>query len=183
MDRIERMETIELLARSGSRELFSTLQKFPKRDFSISELARTAGVPFASAWRIIRLWERAGVIETGKLGRSVVVRYHDSPYARSLAQILGASSSPQAFTVARLKRMLKRMKGVKGAYLFGSVARGEEKLSSDIDLAVLAGRGFDAEGLVFKVYEAYGTKVVPLEFGSEKELNEFLKGKGAVRLK
>ncbi len=177
------METIELLARRGSRELFSALQRFPKRDFSISELARTAGVPFASAWRIVRLWECAGVVETGKLGRSVVVRYHDSPYARSLAGILGASSSPQAFTAARLKGMLGRMNGVREAYLFGSVARGEEKLSSDIDLAVLAGKGFDAEGLVFRVYEAYGTKLVPLKFGSERELKDFLKGKGAVRLK
>lgn len=177
------MEAVELLRSRGARELFVTLRKFPEREFSINELAKTAGVPFATTWRTVGLWRSAGVVETGKLGRSVVVRYRDSPYARLMANILGISASPQAFAVARLRVMLKRIKAVKRAYLFGSVARGEEKIRSDVDLALLAGRGFDPDDFALGAYERYGVRVVPLTFGSVKELEGFLKGKEAVRLK
>ena len=177
------MQIVEFLAKRGSRELFTKLKDFPRREFSINELAREADVPFVSAWRIVKLWERAGVIETGRLGRSVVVRYRESAYTRAISQTLHASLSPQAFTVARLKPILARNSDVTQAYLFGSVARGQENLSSDIDLALFAGKGFDAEGFAIRAYELYGTKVVPIVFSSAKDLNALLAGKHAVRLK
>jgi len=65
------MEAIQLIKYSGSRQMLERLLKFPERQFTINELARESGVPFASAWRLVRRWEPAGIIETGKVGRSV----------------------------------------------------------------------------------------------------------------
>ncbi|MEW6328754.1 MAG: nucleotidyltransferase domain-containing protein [Candidatus Micrarchaeota archaeon] len=177
------MEAIQLVKYSGSRQLLATLLRFPDRQFTINELAKEAGVPFASAWRMVRRWEPAGMIETGRVGKSVTVKLHKSEYLDVVASLLKISVSPQAFTARALRDMLAREKGVRQAYLFGSVAMGEEKLASDVDVALLAEKGFNANHLVFDVYERYGTKVVPLVFSSRKELDVFMKDKKGARLK
>jgi len=138
--------------------LLETLSKFPERQFTINELA-------------------------GRVGRSVTVKLHKSEYLDSVSSLLNLSVTPQAFTAMSLKALLAKEDGVRRAYLFGSVARGEEKPGSDVDLALLAEKGFDANKLVFSVYERLGTKVVPIAFKSEKELDAFMAGKKGERLK
>jgi len=177
------MEAIQLVKYKGSRQMLETLLRFPNRQFTINELAKEAGVPFASAWRLVQKWKPAGMIETGKVGRSVTVKLHKSEYLDAVASLLKISMSPQAFTAHALKDMLVKEKDVKDARLFGSVATKSEKLASDIDLALLAEKGFNANNLVYSVYEKYGTKIVPLVFSSKKELDVFMADKKGVRLK
>jgi predicted nucleotidyltransferase len=163
--------------------MLETLLAFPKRQFTINELAKEAGVPFASAWRLVKRWEPAGILETGRVGKSVTVRLHKSEYLDSIVSLLKISTTPQAFTANALKGVLAKEKGVKEAWLFGSVAKGEEKRASDIDVALLVEKGFDANALVFGTYESYGTKVVPIVFENKLELAAFMSGKKGVRLK
>ncbi len=177
------MEAIQLVKYSGSRQMLETLLRFPKRQFTINELAREAGVPFASAWRLVRRWEPAGIIETGRVGKSVTVKLHKSEFLDVVASLLEISVSPQAFTANALGDVLAGERSIKEAYLFGSVARGEEKLTSDVDVALLAEKGFSPNSLVFEMYERYGTKVVPLLFSNKKELDAFMAGKKGARLK
>jgi DNA-binding Lrp family transcriptional regulator len=177
------MEAIQLVKYSGSREMLETLLRFPNRQFTINELAKEAGVPFASAWRLVKRWEPAGLIETGRIGRSVTVKLHKSEYLDAVASLLKISKSPQAFTANALKELLAKEKKVTEAHLFGSVALGKEKPESDIDVALLAERGFNANNLVFGVYEKYGTKIVPLVFASKKEISDFMADKKGERLK
>lgn len=177
------MDSINLIKYSGSRQLLETLLNYSNRQFTINELAKEAKVPFASTWRLVQKWEPAGLIETGRVGRSVTVKLHKSDYLDSILSLLKISATPQAFTVRALRGILAGEKEVKEAHLFGSVARGDETLKSDIDLALLAGKGFNANGLAYSVYEKYGTKLVPLVFSRSSELNAFTKGKKTVRLK
>ncbi|MFA6489498.1 MAG: nucleotidyltransferase domain-containing protein [Candidatus Micrarchaeia archaeon] len=177
------MEAMHLIKYSGSRELLETLVKFPARQFTINELAGEAGVPFASAWRLVKKWEPAGLIETGRVGRSVTVKLHKSDYLDSILSLLQISKSPQAFAANALRAILAKDKGVKEAYLFGSVARGEETPSSDIDVAILASKNHDANRLIFEVFEKYGAKIVPISFKAKKELDSFMVGKNGVKLK
>ncbi len=177
------MDALQLIKYSGSREMLETLLKFPNRMFTINELARESRVPFASAWRLVRKWEPAGIIETGKVGKSVTIKLHKSEYVDLIASLLKISASPQAFTVSSIKGLLAKEKGVKEAYLFGSVAKGEENLTSDIDVAILATKNFEPNQLVYSVYEKYGTKIVPLVFSTKKEINKFMADKKGERLK
>lgn len=176
------MDAMELVKYSGAKSVLKTLFDYPTRRFTINELAKTSKTPFSSAWRLVQKWEPAGIIETSRLGNSVTVSLKNTGYAQALARLLELNASPQAFTVKKLKEDLGKLAGVKGVYLFGSVARGEEKLDSDIDLAVIASGGFDANRLVFDVYEKHGTKIVPIVFHSKKEAETFLKGKEKVKL-
>jgi predicted nucleotidyltransferase len=177
------MEAIHLIKHKGTRKVLETLVKFPNRQFTINELAKEAEVPFASTWRLVQRLEPAGIIETSRIGRSVVVKLHRSDYLESILSILKISQSPQAFTAQALEGLLKKERGVKEAYLFGSVARGEENLASDIDIAILIDRKFDANRFLFEVYERFGTKLVPITFQSKKELIAFLADKDRRRLK
>jgi predicted nucleotidyltransferase len=177
------MEAIQLVKYSGSRKVLETLLKFPNRLFSINELAKQAGVPFASTWRLVQKWEPAGIIETGRVGKSVTVRLRKSEYTDSISSLLNASVSPQAFTARAVKELIAGDKEVKEAFLFGSVTAGKETLASDVDVALLVEKGFDANKLVFDVYEKYGTKVVPLAFFKKNEFESFMADKKGERLK
>ena len=181
------MDAIQLVKYAGSRKLLETLLKYPERRFTINELAKEAGVPFASAWRLVKKWEQAGIIDTGRMGKSVTVRLHKSEYLDSVSSLLKLSVSPQAFTARALRSLLAKEKKIREAYLFGSVASGDEKLSSDIDVALLVEKGFNTNDftndLVFNAYEKYGTKVVPLAFSRKTELDKFMSDKKGERLK
>lgn len=177
------MEALKLIRYKGARRIFDVLFNYPERQFTINELAREAGVPFASAWRLIQLWEPAGIVETGRLGRSRIVRFHRSAFTEQLAKMLRLSVSPQAFTVQRLRTIFEKEKNIRRAYVFGSVARKEERVVSDIDLAMVVKKNYNINKLMFDVYERYGTKIIPLTFKSERELNAFLKDKEKVRIK
>lgn len=48
-------------------------------------------------------------------------------------------------TIFRLKQALASVPGLELAYVFGSIARGEEQPQSDIDIAVLASKSLSAD--------------------------------------
>jgi predicted nucleotidyltransferase len=177
------MEAIQLIKYKGARKLLETLVKFPNRQFTVNELAKEAEVPFASTWRLVKKWEPAGIIETERIGVSITVQLRRSEYTDSILSLLKISMSPQAFTVHVLKQLLAKESKVKEAYLFGSVAKGKEKITSDIDIALLATASFDTNNLLFAVYEKYGTKIIPITFKSKRELVAFMADKKVERLK
>jgi predicted nucleotidyltransferase len=177
------MDAIGILSYSGAAQAFRVLLEYPKRQFSIRELAREAKAPFSSVLRAVRLMERAGLLEMGKVGRGKVVRLHPSEYTKIVAGMVGAGVSPQKFAVEKLKRMLKKDARVKEAWLFGSVARGEEKPESDIDVALIAEKGYDSVPLMLKMLGNHGAKVMPLMFKDRKEIEEFVGGNKKIRLK
>ena len=177
------MDLITLLSAKGARELLLALERFPKRQFTISGLAKTAGVPFSTAWNIVRDWERAGIVDTGRVGRAVTVRLSGSQVAGEALKLIRGGVSPQMLAVEWLRGELPKEKAVMAAYLFGSVAKGRERLDSDIDLAVLARKGFEPGALSEMMEERFRAKLVTVAFTDQKELEHFLEGKGAVRLK
>jgi len=177
------MEILELFKSKCAKSIFEVLLEFPKREFTIRELAREANAPFSSTRRLIEMWERVGIIETSKLGRNKVIRFHKSKFTNLISKILKMSISPQKFTVKELKVILKKDSKIKNAYLFGSTAKGKETLVSDIDLAILASVDYNPDNLMSDIAKKYGTKIVPILFNNEKELNKFLENKEKVKLK
>lgn len=176
------MEAFELLTYKGARRLFETLRAYPQRQFTINELAKTAHLPFTTTWKLVQKFERAQIVDVALIGRSRAVRYDDGPFSQLILKILALSKSPQALSIPELKRILKVKKEISEAHLFGSVARNQEKLESDIDVALLTRKRIDASSFISSLYERYGVKVVPIAFDSRDELADFLKGKKKVRL-
>jgi predicted nucleotidyltransferase len=176
------MDAVELLSYKGSRKLFETLHGYPKRQFSINELSKAAGVPFATCWKLVWMFEKAQVATVATIGKSRAVSYNESPFSALVAKILRMSASVQSISVPGLKRKLKAKKGVREAYLFGSVVTGNETLESDVDVALLAENKLDLPSLITEMREKYGVNLMPLEFRSKAELDDFLSKKKKVRL-
>jgi len=176
------MEAFELLTYAGARPLIEALKRYPARQFSISELAKTARLPFTTTWKLVQKFERAQIVDVTLIGRSQAVRFKKSPFSGIVKKILRISASPQALSITELKKQLRAHDGIAEAYLFGSVASKTEKLESDVDVALLLKRKIDAFSLVNLMHEKYGVKVVPLAFDSKDEFNDFLKDKKKVKL-
>jgi len=176
------MDALEILTYAGARKLYETLRSSPQRQFSINELSRVSGLPFTTTWKLVQKFEKADVVDVALIGRSRAVRYKAGPFSKLLGDIVRLSVSPQALSIAGLKRALGSKKEVAEAYLFGSVASKSEKLGSDIDIALLLKRKIDLPSLISDMHEKYGVNVVPLPFDSKGELESFLEGKKAVRL-
>jgi len=176
------VDAVELLSYKGSKKMFETLQAHQKRQFSINELSKASGIPFATCWKLVWMFEKAQVANVATIGNSRAVSYKESPFSALVAKILRLSASVQALSLPGLKRELKARKGLKEAYLFGSVATGKETLESDIDVALLVESKIDLPSLVSSMREKYGVNLMPLEFRSKAELEDFLAGKRKVRL-
>ena len=176
------MDAVDILTFKGSRKLFDTLKSYPKRQFSINELSKTASLPFTTTWKLVQKFEQAQMAEVVTIGNSRAVKYKESPYSKLVADILRINASPQSLSLSGLKTELKARQAIKEAYLFGSVATGKEKLESDVDVALLAERKLDLPSLISSMREKYGVNVMPLEFHSKDELEDFLAGKKTVKL-
>jgi predicted nucleotidyltransferase len=176
------MEAFELLTYKGARQLFETLQRHRDRQFSINELSKTAKLPFTTTWKLVQKFERAQIVSVTLVGKSRAVKYVESPFSKLIEKMLMLSKSPQQLSLPELKRIIRAKEGVAEGYLFGSVARNEEKLESDIDVALLVKRKIDVNSLMSDMYGKYGVKVVPITFDSKDEFDDFLKDKKKVVL-
>jgi predicted nucleotidyltransferase len=176
------MELSSLVRRNGSRGVFEALKRFPDRMFTINELAKTAKIPFTTAWRIVNEWEKAGVIEVFSIGRARAVKLGKGAINQNLSDLFFLDS-PHKAALSALRGILAKETGISIAYLFGSVASGKEGFGSDVDIAILAKMGYSPTNISMVFYNQTRLKLVPLVFGSKKELDAFLKDKESVRLK
>jgi predicted nucleotidyltransferase len=120
-------------------ELLADVLGDPSREESLPDLASRLGIPLASAQREVERAEKAGIVQSRRVGKTRLVRANDaSPYYEALAELLVRS-----FGVPRvLADALADVGGIDAAYVFGSWAArwsGEEgpRPVGDIDLLVL----------------------------------------------
>src|SRR5712691_2400592 len=104
----------------GQARLLAVLLLRPEGEpLHVSELARRADVPYATAHREIELLERGGVVTTDRVGRSRVVKANPaSPYLDDIRSLVLKGFGP----VVVLEPLLANVSGIEEAYVFGSWA-------------------------------------------------------------
>lgn len=109
--------------------------------YTVSELARDAGVTDMSVRRELERFLDAGIIERETIGRQGVYRAAiASPLFEPLRDLLEKSVGVEA----RLRDLLGQTPGVEGAAIFGSWARGRVDAESDVDLLVIGNIDYGA---------------------------------------
>ena len=171
-----------LVSGKGRARLLRELSDFPGRDFTVNGLAKAAGAPFATAWRAVRDWENAGLVHTRILGKARAVRLSNPAYAALLLKAVLLPSMQQS-ALESVRTRLAAQRGVKKAFLFGSVAEGVEIPNSDLDVALLVEKERDLAPLVNQIFDETGCKAVFLQFTSESKYSSFARGKKTVELK
>jgi len=112
--------TLAPLFRSDAQgEILARLFLNPDRAFTISELARTANTPYASAHREVSRIVKMGLVTTEKRGQAVEVKARrDTPVFRPLAELLGLTYGPPVV----IPNYLAGIAGIDEAYIYGSWA-------------------------------------------------------------
>ena len=109
---------------------------------TVRSLARHAGVSPQGALAVVNDLRRAGIVVTQPAGRSLMVSLNREHLAVEPLLALVAS---RARLVQRLTDELAGWSDLAGAWLFGSAARGDGDIGSDIDLLLVADRSIDTD--------------------------------------
>lgn len=123
-----------LITSKTKRNLLKILFTNPDREFYIREISRYTGEPLNAVRRELGYLKKAGLVtsrDTGNLKYYSVVK--DSPIYPELKKIIYTTVALGDY----LRKRISDMEPIELAFIYGSVARDEEKASSDIDLFVV----------------------------------------------
>lgn len=148
--------TLAPLFRSDAQgEILARLFLNPDRAFTISELARIASTPYASAHREVSRIAEMGLATTEKRGQAVEVKARrDTPVFRPLAELLVLTYGPAVV----IPKHLAGISGIDEAYIYGSWAARREgepgDTPGDIDLLIV---GNPPRGEVYEASRVAGS--------------------------
>lgn len=105
----------------------------PGRGFGQRELAAEAGIDPGNVARLLKRWTAVGLVRRHQ--QDGLPRYYASadPGLAALATLMQQDSQ----LVRTLREALSAVPGVKAAVVFGSVASGQARVGSDVDVLVL----------------------------------------------
>ena len=113
----------------------------PGESFYIRQIAREIGASVGSVQRELALLDGVGLIERSVLGNQVFYRANrDYPVFAEVRALLAKTIGVFQLLKASLLSLSSR---IDFAFVFGSVARGEENAASDIDLMVVGDVSLD----------------------------------------
>jgi predicted nucleotidyltransferase len=160
-------------------QILSALLMNPKRSWFLSDLARHLGVPKTSLQRELLNLEGAGIILREVDGRQVY--YRANPNCPFLPELQGLLAKTAGF-VDVIREALESVKGrITVAFLYGSIARGEEVAESDVDLMVVGNVGLSGLAHIIRrarvrlAREVNPTVFTPDEFASKAKEKGFVR--------
>jgi predicted nucleotidyltransferase len=116
--------------------LLAELAAAPHRRFTAGELEARVGASHDSLYRALRRGVDAGLIGRERFGKQYVYRVNtDSPIFAEIKTLLSKLFGPAQLLGQALGGM--RPPEVEAAFLFGSAARAQDTLASDLDVFVL----------------------------------------------
>jgi predicted nucleotidyltransferase len=161
--------TLAALISPTRQGVLTTLFLRPDKEWYLSELAASLGTGPSSLQREVDALIRVGILKKRVDGRrSYVQANEDSPIFPELRGLVEKTSG----IVPMLREAVKRTKGLKLAFIYGSLARGEEGAESDVDVMLLGNVStMELSPKLRAVEVAVGRQVNPTTFS----LDEFAK--------
>jgi len=156
-------------------KVFALFVRFPTKPFSGREVARLCGLSSMAAWHAIKAFEAEGLVHRARVGSSDVLTLNPKHF---LAKKPGFLAHLDALALGELKKVLldslptDRMVRM---YLYGSVARKEERPTSDVDVLVIVRRAKDKEAVTvasgnaaLKVIDLFGNALSVVAFTEDE---------------
>jgi len=167
----------EILSSRVRAEIFRILFGLSPEEIHMREIERRSGLSIGTVNRELGNLERLDLIESRKDGNRTYYRANEShplfPDIRNLVL-------KTAGLVDVLREALKHP-AIRLAFVFGSVARGEEKSGSDVDLMVIGGLGLrELAVLLSGVPERIGRSVNPHVLSVEEFRKRIAEGEHLV---
>ena len=132
---------VELLFGRYRRRVLGLLLLHPDRSFYVREISRVTGVPAGSLHRELKALSETGLLSRETSGNQV--RYQ-SDRACPIFDELASIFRKTAGLADVLREALEPFgRSVSAAFVFGSVAQGKERATSDVDVMVVGSAPFE----------------------------------------
>jgi len=114
--------------------LLSKMMMNPDRSFFIRELSRELKIPYSMLYKEEKNLVSLGILAEEKRGKVTLVSVNKKlPYFAEIRRLITKTTG----LADLMKSTLSRLRGIRYALIYGSLASGEESESSDIDLLVI----------------------------------------------
>jgi predicted nucleotidyltransferase len=129
----------QILGNRFTIKVLKTLLRYRGKVFTIRELARVTHVSHPEVSKVVKELEAAGVVRLKPIGRAYQIILNDESYIlKSMIEpVFRAERETVNHLISTIRPFFQNRKIVSAA-IFGSVARGEEKQTSDVDLLVVS---------------------------------------------
>ncbi len=169
-----------LLFPHARQRVLATLLLHPKKEWYLSELARLLKSAPAHLHRELGLLVAAGVLRRRVEGRQVYYSPDpECPYFAELAALIRKTMGLEIVLARALKSLGPK---IKCAFVYGSVARGEDKSGSDVDLMVVGDVTIsDLLPALTRAERELGRPVNPTVYPQKEFVQKFREGNHFVR--
>jgi len=130
-----------LLFGTYRRRILSLLLLHPEQSFYVREIGRLTGVPAGSLHREVSQLTEAGLLARSAVGNQV--RYQADRSCPIYAELAGIFRKTAGLADVLREALSPLGKAVRIAFVFGSVAQGKERSTSDVDVMVVGSAKFE----------------------------------------
>jgi predicted nucleotidyltransferase len=167
----------DVLGSKTSVRVLRVLWRYRGKVFTVRELSVAAGVSHPQASAVLKELERRGVVRLQPVGRAYQVSLNEDSYiVRSIIEpIFSAENETMSSMISSIRPFFDHPR-ILSAAIFGSVARGEEGATSDVDLLIVTeDRGLANEraaGAMEAVLPRFGHGLSPLILPKERFIRD-----------
>ena len=128
---------LKLYEETAKNKIIEILFKYPEKEFSLSDLAREAGVAKANIGRMLEEFQEIGLISIEKLSKIWRIRSNQTNWIYVRSKI--AYNLNFVYKSGLVEFLVDYFKNPKAIVLFGSYRKGEDMSNSDVDIAIESG--------------------------------------------
>lgn len=125
---------LKLYEETAKNKVIEVLFKYPEKEFSLSDLAKEAGVAKANMGNILNEFQNAGLVTIEKLSKIWRIKSNQTNWLFIRSKIV--YNLGFIYKSGLVEFLIEYFKNPKAILLFGSFRKGEDLTNSDIDLAI-----------------------------------------------
>lgn len=151
----------EALFTKTQQRVLGLLFANPERSYYTNEIVRFADAGIGTVQRELQRLESAGLITSEKIGNQK--HYRPNPAAPIFEELRGIVIKTVGLADVLRDAILPLQDQVDLAFIFGSIAQGNERITSDIDVMVIGDASFeDVVHALYATQETSGREVNPV---------------------
>ena len=135
-------QLVEILFGAYRRHILALLLLRPYESFYVREIGRLTGVPAGSLHRELKLLSDAGLLRRSVAGNQV--RYQVEPACPIQEELASIFRKTAGLADVLREALVPLADKIRVAFIFGSVAQGKERATSDVDVLVVGSASFPA---------------------------------------
>jgi len=151
----------EVLFGAYHRRILALLLLRPEQSFYVREIARLAEIPAGSLHRELKLLAESGLLLREPTGNQV--RYRANLDCPVFSELAGFFRKTSGLADVLCEALAPLASDIDSAFIFGSVAQGKERITSDVDVFVVGSVSFtDVVKAFSQAHERLGREVNPV---------------------